>query len=74
MLRRKWAWYTHEIVKDGSCVNQNVVKCNMEARNNYLLEKKGTKKSNDSGRASITDSYSKKRSKTSKARGNNQVN
>ena len=44
MLKQKWVRYALEIVKDGSCSNQNVVKRNMETRNNYLLEKKGTKK------------------------------
>ena len=44
MLRKKWALYVHEIIKDGSGVNQNVTKRNMEARNNYLLEKKETEK------------------------------
>ena len=44
MLRKKWALYVREIIKDGSCVNQNVTKRNMEARNNYLLEKKETEK------------------------------
>ena len=43
MFRQKWAWCTREIIKNGSCVNQDVAKRNMEARNNYLLEKKGTK-------------------------------
>ena len=33
----------------------------MEARNNYLLEKNGTKKRKDGGRPSTTDSSSKKR-------------
>ena len=45
MLKQKWVRYALEIVKDGSCSNQNVVKRNMETRNNYLLEKKETKKS-----------------------------
>ena len=44
MLIQKQARYAHGIIKDGSCVNQNVSKQNMEARNNYLLEKKGTEK------------------------------
>ena len=43
MLKQKWVRYALEIAKDGSCSNQNV-KRNMETRNNYLLEKKGTKK------------------------------
>ena len=34
----------HKIIKDGSCVNQNIVKQNMETRSNYLLKKKGTEK------------------------------
>ena len=42
MLKQKWAWYSREIIKDGSCVNENVVKRNMEVRRNYILEKKGT--------------------------------
>ena len=44
MLIQKQACYAHGIIKDGSCVNQIVSKQNMEARNNYLLEKKGTEK------------------------------
>ena len=44
MLKQKWVRYALEIVKDGSCSNQNVLKRNMETRNNYLLEKKGNKK------------------------------
>ena len=65
-------WYAREIIKDGSRVNQNAVKRNMEARNNYLLEKKGSeKKSRDRGRPSTTDSHSKEK-KTTKARGNKQ--
>ena len=44
MLRQKWAWNAREIIKYGSCVNQNVAKQNMEARNSYLLEKKRIEK------------------------------
>ena len=44
MFRQKWVWYAREIIKDGSRVNQNAVKRNMEARNKYLLEKKGSEK------------------------------
>ena len=44
MLRQKWAWNACEIIKYGSCVNQNVTKQNMEARNSYLLEKKRIEK------------------------------
>ena len=44
MLKQKWVRHALEIVKDRSCSNQNVMKRNMETRNNYLLEKKGTKK------------------------------
>ena len=44
MLRQKWAWNAREIIKYGSCVNQNVTKQNMEARNSYLLEKKRIEK------------------------------
>ena len=40
MLRKKMALYAREIVEDGFCVNQNAVKINMEARNNYLFRKK----------------------------------
>ena len=40
MLRQKRALYVREIVEDGFCVNQNAVKINMEARNNYLVRKK----------------------------------
>ena len=34
----------HEIIKDGSCVNQNAVKENMEALNNYLFREKMNRK------------------------------
>ena len=44
MLRQKWPRNAHEIIKYGSCVNQNVAKQNMEARKSYLLEKKGIEK------------------------------
>ena len=44
MLKQEWVWYVREIIRDGPCSNQNVLKRNMKARNNYLLEKKGTKK------------------------------
>ena len=61
MLKQEWVQYVREIIKDRSCSNQNVLKQNMEARNNYLLEKKGTKKkSKDRGRPSTTDSSSKR--------------
>ena len=69
MLRPKWAWYTCEIIKDWSCVKQNVEKQNMEARNNYLLGKKGTKKkSKYRGRPSIPDSSHKKVRKLKKTK------
>ena len=59
MFKQEWVRYVREIIKDGSCSNQNVLKRNMEAKNNYLLVKKGTKKSKDRGRPSTTDSSSK---------------
>ena len=37
MLRQKWALKSCEIIKDGTCINQNVAKQNMEAKNNFLL-------------------------------------
>ena len=40
MLRQKRALYAHNITEDGFCVDQNAVKTNMEARNNYLFRKK----------------------------------
>ena len=40
MLKQKRALYAQKIIEDGFCVNQNAVKRNMEARNNYLLRKK----------------------------------
>ena len=46
MLRQKKALHASEIIEDGFCVNQNAVKRNMEARNNYLFRKK-EKKSRD---------------------------
>ena len=61
MLKQKWVRHALEIVKDRSCSNQNVMKRNMETRNNYLLEKKGSKKKiKDRGRPSTTYSSSKK--------------
>ena len=62
MLRQKRALYACEIVEDGFCVNQNAVKRNMEARNNYLFwknRKKIFKKAGIRGRPSTTDSPSK---------------
>ena len=47
MLRQKRALYARKIIEDGFCVNQNAVKINMEARNNYLFRKK---KKNRDGR------------------------
>ena len=47
MLRQKWAGYACEIIKDGLCVNQSVVKRTMEARNNYPSKKGTVKKSRD---------------------------
>ena len=44
MLRQKWPRNAREIIKYGSCVNQNVAKQNMEARKSCLLEKKGIEK------------------------------
>ena len=44
MLRQKWARCAHEIIKDRSCVNQNAVKENMEALNNYLFREKMNRK------------------------------
>ena len=44
MLRQKRALYARKIIEDGFCVNQNAVKINMEARNNYLFRKKNKKK------------------------------
>ena len=44
MVRQKWGRYAPEIIKDGPSVDQNVAKQNMEASNNYLLEKNGTER------------------------------
>ena len=57
MLRQKRALYARKIIEDGFCVNQNAVKINMEARNNYLFRKK--KKTGMGGRPSTIDSPSK---------------
>ena len=52
--------YAHRIIEDGFCVNQNVVKRNMEAKNNYLFRKKRTvKKTGLRDRPSTTESPSK---------------
>ena len=44
MLRQKLVWYAHKMIEDGNCVNQNAVKGNMEARNNYLFREKRNRK------------------------------
>ena len=63
MLRQKWARYACKIVKDGYCVNQNVVKEKAwKPEITTYLEKKGTvKKAGIRGRPSTTDSPSKER-------------
>ena len=55
MLTQMRALYAREVIEDGFCVNQTALKINMEARNNYYLEKKAGMR----GRTSITDSPSK---------------
>ena len=47
MLRQKKALHASEIIEDGFCVNQNAVKRNMEARNNYLFRIKEKKSRDD---------------------------
>ena len=71
MLRQKWARYACEIIKDGCSVNQNVVKRKHRSQEQLpITEKRNRKKSKDRGRPITTDSSSKKRQRTTKARGN----
>ena len=50
MVRQKWALNARKIIKYRSCVNQNVMKQNMEARNCYLSEKKRNRKNNNNNK------------------------
>ena len=42
--KQKPVYAQAKIIKDGSCVNQNAVKENMEALNNYLFREKMNRK------------------------------